>query len=439
MNNDTYRSLLAFVEVMSTQLQDLNLKAINLVQSKGAIEAIKAIQSTTELYKPDVYRTADALQKSFSKLNLPTLEFAKNLQAVASQYSALLGSYDYSALAESARIVLEQSQPTTILQLATSYKTEMIHDAISCIVNANYGYLPNILNQTMQKPQIGAADVAFLKTGVIIPVIESELVYPRGFKTSLKTLNKTTAEDIADNGDIQYDTKCHKFLYSDSDVDSKGLNIVCAGVELLHDEFSETELINFVSYLFKTPMLGMFADTGKRIFDWLRNMFDLQENTVGFDLELYYHCRSREKGTMPYTFDEMMKAPYGLSGAGRFNQVGRSHFYFSSTKDGAKAEVKKHVKGDVILQTIKLKPVKGIKLLDLSGSLRRGAAFLKMIGYSLGDDTNKMPKEYLLPCFVADCCQRIGYDGIKYYGSKDYNNYVSWSDGYFEDAGMCVE
>lgn len=59
-----------------------------------------------------------------------------------------------------------------------------------------------------------------------------------------------------------------------------------------------------------------------------------------------------------------------------------------------------------------------------------------MIRFPL-DDENKMPRQYLLPCFVADCCQMIGFDGIKYYGSQEYDNYVSWSDRYFEDIEMC--
>ena len=95
------------------------------------------------------------------------------------------------------------------------------------------------------------------------------------------------------------------------------------------------------------------------------------------------------------------------------------------------------MKDDQEIQTIGIRPVKNIKLLDLSGTLHRGKTFLRMIRYSITEDCNKMPKEYLLPCFVADCCRQIGFDGIKYYGSKDYNNYVTWSDGYFVSAGMC--
>ena len=139
---------------------------------------------------------------------------------------------------------------------------------------------------------------------------------------------------------------------------------------------------------------------------------------------------------MPFTFEQMKSAPYGASSAGRFNQVGRAHFYFSNTQRGAETEVGKHKKDEELIQTVRLKPVKPIRMLDLSHTLQRGTTFLRMIRYPL-DDTNKMPRQYLLPCFVADCCQNIGFDGIKYFGSKEYDNYVSWDDSYFADAGMC--
>ena len=48
-----------------------------------------------------------------------------------------------------------------------------------------------------------------------------------------------------------------------------------------------------------------------------------------------------------------------------------------------------------------------------------------------------LSREYLMPCYVSDCCEALGFEGIKYYGSKEYNNYVAWSDGYFDYAGMC--
>lgn len=84
------------------------------------------------------------------------------------------------------------------------------------------------------------------------------------------------------------------------------------------------------------------------------------------------------------------------------------------------------------MQIVKIKPAKSIKLLDLSGTLLRGKTFLRYLRYSLDGASNRIPREYLIPCFVADCCKEIGFDGIKYYGSKEYSNYVVWNDGYFD-------
>ena len=43
-----------------------------------------------------------------------------------------------------------------------------------------------------------------------------------------------------------------------------------------------------------------------------------------------------------------------------------------------------------------------------------------------------MRSEYLIPSFVADCCYSSNIDGIKYYGSKEYTNYVTWDDRHFD-------
>jgi hypothetical protein len=75
----------------------------------------------------------------------------------------------------------------------------MIHEMLDCLANAKYEFLPTILNKTMSQHMMGAPDAAFIRTGTIIPILESELVYPRGLKTSLLHLNKSTVEEIADN------------------------------------------------------------------------------------------------------------------------------------------------------------------------------------------------------------------------------------------------
>lgn len=443
MDNSGYQGLIRFAEAYERTLKELNLQSLKLINSDGFKQAFKNIQLATEVIVPHVDTTilgiAEAVQKAIPKMDIATQHIAQTLQEIAARYKTLFGSYDFATLSDSMRATLENSQLTSIMQLSLSYQTEMIHDAIGCFANAEYEYLPGVFNTAMKKPIIGAADIAFLKTGMIIPVIESELVFPKGIKTSLKVLNRSTAENIADSEEINYNTIKNKFIASDSVEDSKGLNIILAGKEIIDpddDLFTDVELMDFVSFLSRTPMMGMAVDAGKKIFNWLKELLEKKTNLINFDQEFYYHSRSRDKNTMPFTFEQMKSAPYGVSSAGRFNQIGRAHFYFSNTQRGAEIEVSKHKKDEDTIQTIKLTPVKPIRMLDLSHTLQRGATFLRMIRYPL-DDANKMPRQYLLPCFVADCCQNIGFDGIKYFGSKEYDNYVSWDDSYFADAGMC--
>ena len=43
-----------------------------------------------------------------------------------------------------------------------------------------------------------------------------------------------------------------------------------------------------------------------------------------------------------------------------------------------------------------------------------------------------MNEKMIIPSFVADCCYSNHIHGIKYYGSKEYTNYVTWDDRHFE-------
>ena len=140
---------------------------------------------------------------------------------------------------------------------------------------------------------------------------------------------------------------------------------------------------------------------------------------------------------MPFVWDEMKKAPYGIPGVGRYNHIGQAFFYFADTKAGAESEILKHLTDDEILQTVSFRANGTPKIIDLSGpKLRRLKTFVKYIGYQVGEDNSKMPKMYLIPNYVSDCCRNCGIDGIKYYGGKDYSNYVTWDDHYYRFVGM---
>ena len=427
-DKDIYKSLISFSQANSDALKPLNLKTMNFFASDAMTIALNSLST--------------AIKASVPSAALP-LSIMESFLSITHAYTKLLGEYNFGySLNESLSSVLASLQVNTMFQLSQSHQTVMIHDLASCFANVQYGGLVDILNQTMARSVIEAPDIAFIKTSDLVRVLSDELVYPRGLTQSLRILNRKTANDISDNEELAYNTMKNRFVSSEGEVDSKELNIICSGKEVLSvpggELFTESELINFCSFLSRTPMLALNSGTGQKIYKMLEELYCNGIYSISFDRGVYYHCRSHKKADMPFTFDQMLKAPHGLPWAGRYNQVGRSNYYFADTQKGAEAEVKKHKSDNDVLQTVRLKPIKDIKLLDLSGSLSGGKTFLRYLRFSLSDVVDKMPREYLIPCFVSDCCNAIGFDGIKYYGAKEYSNYVVWNDGYFDYDGMCT-
>ena len=124
-----------------------------------------------------------------------------------------------------------------------------------------------------------------------------------------------------------------------------------------------------------------------------------------------------------------MKAPCNLPQQGRYNAIGESCYYIAETKDGALQEIMKHSKESKLhIQVIGLRPIKDVKMIDLS---KGSSDFLEHLRFNVENDGGKIVKEYLLSNFIASCCKRIGIEGIKYKSTK-YNCCVLWKDDYFE-------
>lgn len=378
----------------------------------------------------------------------PISQAKQNLHNTANTIANLSRTYsnvlhiDTQELTETMRKTINVLQAATGERLCYSYSTDMINNLRESFAAAKYEAFPQIINDTIKKPIVEAADIAFLKTPGVLRTFEEQIILPRGMKSSIDALHINTSEGISKTGEIKYDTVTNEFVSTDSRLKSAEMNVVYSAKKLFRDKdddemFSETELMDFQSFLSSRLTMAMKNPVGIRIHDFLTTMFKNKRNTINFDCNLYYHSRNLKEKNAPYTIDEMMRAPYGLSGPGRYNHPGRSHYYFADKQSGAENEMKKYRKKDEITQTIKLVPIKDIKLLDLSGSIRGIETFLKYIRYPISNMDSKTPREYLIPSFVADCCKDIGFEGIKYFGSNEYNNYVTWNDGYFRDGGMC--
>ncbi len=84
----------------------------------------------------------------------------------------------------------------------------------------------------------------------------------------------------------------------------------------------------------------------------------------------------------------------------------------------------------MIIQVAELKTMNSVQLVDISAE-KRGNHFLKHCRMPYNGGINHLRSEYLIPSFVAQCCKKCDYDGIKFFGTKVYSNYVTWEDKHF--------
>lgn len=181
------------------------------------------------------------------------------------------------------------------------------------------------------------------------------------------------------------------------------------------------------------PAFARDCKAGRIIWETVRDWRD----TISFDRPVYYHARLKPAGTVPYLKDDMAKAPRLFVKAGRFNGPQKAYYYFSDTEHGAMQEIGKHGSEDEA-QVAEIEGKRDVRLIDLSGVGRGTNYFLKCLRFPFTNTNQVIPPEYLVPNFVAQCCRHAGIDGIKYYGSKTYSNYVVWDDGLFRIASMRV-
>lgn len=436
--------LMAFANTLST-VQKQQIKALNTKGMQAIASYMKNISATKNIAKSVA---ASGIYNSLGRNYLKSFKDIVGVNTIASNYVGNIANLHLDG----------------IVKLSKSIQSPMIEAVKKNLATMNYAGIVGTLNETLKKNVLMASDISFLKTTKLVDTLKADLYYPSGFVTALKNLNVSTANLIANNMDIEFnmDKKC--FVSRDESLNgnrptatAKEMNMICSatetfdsmkkisnenaeynGNEVEEDEFvEEIELMDFMDYLFETPTLGSSHSAGKKIMEVIRNIWKSSSsiNKIGFDEDFYYHSRARYSDVAPYVSAQMLKAPVGITGPGRYNHPGRSHYYFANTQHGAIEEVRKHIKNEQEIQTIKIKPVKPIVILDLSNTMRQGSIFLKYLRYPIDSVTNKMPREYLIPCFVSDCCQAVGFEGVKYYGSKSYNNYVCWKDGYFEFVG----
>lgn len=318
------------------------------------------------------------------------------------------------------------SQWDTLARIAGAYKTKEIVVLEKALLRNEFKALQRFADTLRVAKHIEAPNVALLKMAHAFEGV----TLPKGMTTILNQMHVGTAKVLANSESLSYDAISRRLFVERSPENTATIsetNILCASMQVLSG-IDEADLISFLNYLEKYPPYASTHIIGKQINDIIASW----DRLIDFDCENYYHARALREGSCPYTESELLQAPHGVTWHGRFNYIGQSHFYFSDVPRGALLEVTKHSKEKKV-QIARIRPIRAIRMIDLSGEIETQNKFLEYCRFKPAPNEHPyIKREYLLPCYVANCCEMHGIEGIKYYGSREYSNYVSWNDAYFK-------
>lgn len=189
---------------------------------------------------------------------------------------------------------------------------------------------------------------------------------------------------------------------------------------LEHDDF-----IEFQDFLMKYPMLAIKHRVGEMIYKGLFQHFEDQhyEYLVEGKSKLYRGRARKKDSTKIYTPNEMWSPPEGLPQHGRFNPIGIPVLYVTDEAKAIPYEI--HASQDEQIDIVEFQIVKPLKLFDMQRVSTEFEGFFAQSNI----DSKTLKKAYLLPNFIGNCCQHIGYDGVKYNGVQrqsglSYTNYA---------------
>lgn len=397
----------------------------NYFEYIGALgETLRNLSKWSEVYQQQI--NAVELAATLQPLGKIGAQYRNTINSVITQQVEMLSE-------------LGMSWNRELLTNTLSLQMEAISSALQCVQTKEICSLLKSFNQASwmlgmdefvrnieSQAFTQAANLAFLcKTSSLNNFLKEG--YPSGMKTFIKAVLKRTAERLASNENIEvsYKKKIFRLVHNtDCGLNVEGMNVVASSTELF-EELKEEELIEFIDVLANEYAFASEHPVGKTIWRIIREW----DNFMDFDRSYYYHGRVKKSNGFPYTRDEMGKAPNEVVGYGRFNHMMQSHYYFADTENGARAEINIHNRGAEV-QVARLRPKRSIRMIDLSNEITNKNKFLECIRYTASE--SRKPNEYLLPEFLTTCCKKAGIEGIKYYGSKEYKNYVCWDDGYFD-------
>lgn len=415
--------------------------------------------SKSVAYAEMMHKTSEAVYASMAPTLAAVADSIKSVTAGVRLESihAVLDSINTSGWLSSYRasdvVKVVSAQQELLAACTTSLQTPAIRDMADRFSSKDYFGAYESLASSLSGLTVRGPDIALL--GNVGGLLESlgDFGYggsiPRGTKTFVRDLSKASLERLSVSEDVSVDIRGKRLLAADAETDPGACNcvgddsgVVSANVRSFNvltsslsflEGLSEVDMMKLQQLCSDDPAFARDCKAGRVIWETVRDWKD----AISFDRPVYYHARLKPAGTAPYLKDDMAKAPRLLVKAGRFNGPQKAYYYFSDTEHGAMQEIGKHGSEDEA-QVAEIEGKRDVRLIDLSGVGRGTNYFLKYLRFPFTNTDQVIPPEYLVPNFVAQCCRHAGIDGIKYYGSKTYSNYVVWDDGLFRIASMRV-
>lgn len=415
--------------------------------------------SKSVAYAEMMHKTSEAVYASMAPTLAAVADSIKSVTAGVRLESihAVLDCINTSGWLSSYRasdvVKVVSAQQELLAACTTSLQTPAIRDMADRFSSKDYFGAYESLASSLSGLTVRGPDIALL--GNVGGLLESlgDFGYggsiPRGTKTFVRDLSKASLERLSVSEDVSVDIRGKRLLAADAETDPGACNcvgddsgVVSANVRSFNvltsslsflEGLSEVDMMKLQQFCSDDPAFARDCKAGRVIWETVRDWKD----AISFDRPVYYHARLKPAGTAPYLKDDMAKAPRLLVKAGRFNGPQKAYYYFSDTEHGAMQEIGKHGSEDEA-QVAEIEGKRDVRLIDLSGVGRGTNYFLKYLRFPFTNTDQVIPPEYLVPNFVAQCCRHAGIDGIKYYGSKTYSNYVVWDDDLFRIASMRV-
>ncbi|OME89135.1 MULTISPECIES: RES domain-containing protein [Paenibacillus] len=215
--------------------------------------------------------------------------------------------------------------------------------------------------------------------------------------------------------------KWDKIYYKDEVNEFWGSNIIQFASK--YDiSVNEHELDEFKEFLIKQPMLGLLNETGKKLYDAVKQSLISKEFIVLGKNETLFRGRVRHQDETMYSVDGLWSPPQGRASHGRYNPIGKSVLYCSDQKEVLAYEL--HPTNGQIIDIVKFETNYELKLFDMDNAFESFEGFIA----TQNVESNLLKQAYLITNFIGSCCEEVGYDGVKYSGvgndKLNYSNYA---------------